>query len=216
MMKKKTYSILVIGILSISILFFSGCIETAINDPPKSSFTMDPLEIHTGETIFFNSTSFDSDGSITNYTWFHDDKIIGHSRNITHVFQENGSHIIKLVVQDNKGATDDAEKNILIGDLKLYYENLLGTWEWSGDNQTGEWIFYENNTLKSTFTGIAGATTTDYWTWELWLNTSQILFKEPSSDFYSSATYGFEFLDNFSTLKVTYGGNTAYWHKKSI
>lgn len=211
-MKKDRRFLLIYSLTLMAVFCCSGCILSE-NEKPVASFTMEPSSVAIDEIIYFNSTSYDKDGSIMNYSWMINGNLIGCSSNISFTFQENGSYQIQLSVKDNKGDSDTSEKIVLLGDIQQYYEKLIGEWEWNGNNQTGQWIFYENNTLKSTFSGIGGASTTDWWKWDMWLNTSQLLFSEPSDTFWQPAVYDFEFQDDFSTLKITYNGSIAYWYK---
>jgi hypothetical protein len=210
-MKKKKLFPSVITLILIAV-FLSGCNEEK-NIKPSASFTIDPSFADINIPIHLNSTSTDSDGQITNYTWLYNENLIGFEPNISLTFSETGSYSIKLIVTDDSGDSNTLEKTISIGNINFFNENLYGLWTWSGNNQTGLWTFYQNHTLKATFTGEAGASVTDWWHWEVWLNTSKIYFDEPNDQFWRPAAYGFEFFDDFKTLKLTYNGSTAFWYK---
>jgi len=195
-------------LLFFGFIFFSGCVDE--NQSPQASFSIYPTIVQKNSRFFLNSTSYDPDGIIENFTWYINDQPIGYSSNITYNLSENGSYIIKLVIIDDKGLTDSYEKSIMLGDSETIKERFIGSWEWSGNNQTGLWVFYQNNSLKSSFTGIGGASVTDWWHFEI--NESQICFM-PSDPRLKSGCYMFEFRSNYSTLIVTEGGNSAEWRR---
>ncbi len=208
MMKKiflLLFAVLVLGSFSL----FSGCFDDATK--PSASFHIEPPAITINETVYMNSTSTDEDGYIVNHTWFSDDAIIGYETNITYRFLEYGTHLIKLQVVDDQGNSAFFETSLLIVNMSSLDEKLYGLWEWSTVNQTGNWTFYQNHTLEATFTGIGGASVTDWWKWQF--NNSQLCFFEPSDTFFDAACYGFEFLDDYKTLIVTYAGASATWKK---
>lgn len=195
-------------LLFFGLIFFSGCVDE--NKSPQASFYIYPTIVQKNSKFFLNSTSSDPDGIIENFTWFINYQIIGHGSNITYTLNENGSYIIKLVVTDDKGLTDIDEKFIMLGSSEAIKERFIGSWEWSGNNQTGLWIFYQNNSLKSTFTGITAINIV--W-WHFEINESTICFGEPSNPKFKSGCYTFEFKSNYSILIVTEGGNSAEWRR---
>jgi len=191
------------------LIFFSGCVDE--NQSPQASFSIYPTIAQKNSNFFLNSTSYDPDGTIENFTWFINYQIIGYGSNITYTLNDNGSYIIKLVITDDKGLTDFDEKFIMLGNSEAIKERFIGSWGWSGNNQTGLWIFHQNNSLKSTFTGIGGATNVVWWHFEI--NESKICFGEPSNPKLKSGCYTFEFKSNYSTLLVIDGGNSAEWQR---
>ena len=209
-MIQRNIVIVAIILLSLVVSFFSGCVDD--NQSPNSSFTIYPNILQKNSPFFLNSSSYDPDGFIENYSWFINDMLIGYDSNMTYTLYENGSFSVKLEVIDDNGLKDISEKIIIIGDPEIIKEKFLGLWEWSGNNQTGKWIFYQNNSLKTTFKGLAASVT--YW-WHFQINGSEICFSEPSNDKLFSGCYIFEFMDSYQTLKVTYDGNTEFWYKSS-
>ena len=87
---------------------------TPVNDPPVASFNFEPINPETHETVFFNSTSYDSDGIISNYTWDFGDGNKSYTQKTTHQYTDNDSYLITLNVTDNNGATDTIQKTILV------------------------------------------------------------------------------------------------------
>ena len=80
-------------------------VGTPPNDPPTAAFTVSPASPKTLETVTFDSTSNDSDGTIVSYEWeldgdtdFNDH--LGQSA--TKVFSPGGTYPISLKVTDNE------------------------------------------------------------------------------------------------------------------
>jgi outer membrane protein assembly factor BamB len=71
--------------------------------PPIADFTYEPTNPYTSTTIFFNSTSYDQDGYIVNWTWDMDDGTILYGENVTHQYTSEGSYNVMLTVKDNDG-----------------------------------------------------------------------------------------------------------------
>jgi PKD repeat protein len=186
----------------------SGCIG---NENPSASFSIEPSSIKVGIPVYLNSTSYDNDGSITNYSWKINDIIVGFNQQIQYQFEENGSYTITLFVTDDGGGSDTYERSIFIGDLEAIKEKFIGEWHFDDGQQTGQWIFYQNNSMKSTFSGQYGASITHWWHFEL--NNSEICYTQPSASVLESACYQYEFLDDYSTVIFTFDGETATWYK---
>jgi PKD repeat protein len=87
-------------------------IET--NLPPTASFTYEPSNPSTSDTIYFNSTSTDPDGSIVNWTWDFDDGNIGYGEQVTHQYDDDGSYDVQLTVEDDDGATDTDTQTVSV------------------------------------------------------------------------------------------------------
>jgi len=209
-MKKK--HIFIYGLFTVLciISFLSGCINE--NQSPHASFSFSPPFVLKNTICYCNSTSTDPDGTIVNYTWYINDEPIGYTKNITYNFNENGTYVIKLVITDDKDALDSSMKNIIVGNSNALKSKFLGTWHWSGNNQTGTWIFYQNNTLKATFKGFS-ASITNWWLYQI--NGSEICFSEPDNPRLSSGCYGFEFDTDDQILTISSEGNVAQWYRES-
>ena len=203
----KKHSIISYAIL-FSLILLVGCVEEVKS--PKASFTISSND----RNFSFNSTSFDEDGKIVNFTWFIDDDIISYEKNVSYTFSDYGTYQIKLIVIDNQALQDSYEKQIEVINNSILSTNFYGLWQWSDENQTGNWSFYRNNSLKSEFRGKYGANVKDWWKWKI-NGTDEICFTQPSDEKLVSACYKFEFLDNHTILRVTYQGNTADWYKIS-
>jgi len=87
------------------------------NEPPIASFTYSPENPVVNQTITFDaSSSYDLDGSITNYEWdFGDGNITNTTHEIIkHSYSEAGSYKVTLTVKDDKGAKNSTTKMITV------------------------------------------------------------------------------------------------------
>ncbi len=85
------------------------------NQPPVTNFTVEPSEPEINQTVYFNSTSYDVDGSIVNWTWDLGDGNISYGITINHSYNESGFYIVRLTVTDNETASAFLEKTVLVG-----------------------------------------------------------------------------------------------------
>jgi len=85
------------------------------NNPPVADFSYEPTEISIGDIVYFNSTSYDTDGFIINWTWNFGDGSISYGEYATHQYNNNGAYIVNLTVMDNESATGSIEKTIFVG-----------------------------------------------------------------------------------------------------
>lgn len=73
---------------------------------PIASFIYSPQSGVPPLTVTFEaSSSSDSDGFITSYSWDFGDSTKGSGKSLSHVFQNRGEFIVTLTVVDNTGAT---------------------------------------------------------------------------------------------------------------
>jgi len=94
-----------------------GSISRAIlvnNVPPVANFTWQPIEPTDLQSVTFTSTSYDSDGSIVNYTWSFGNGNISYSENATWKYADDGTYIVKLTVVDDDGAKTSIAKEIKV------------------------------------------------------------------------------------------------------
>jgi len=83
--------------------------KTILNRSPVAGFTESAEVVNVGETIYFNgSSSYDSDGVITNYFWDFGDGSNATGVLIEHAYDDNGVYTVALNVTDDDGATDTA------------------------------------------------------------------------------------------------------------
>ncbi len=84
---------------------------------PLPDFSVDPNNPDRDENVTFNSTvdTFEN-REIVNYTWVLGEDIGPfYSQNITYNFQENGTYLVNLTVEDNESEIGYVEKDITIG-----------------------------------------------------------------------------------------------------
>jgi outer membrane protein assembly factor BamB len=84
------------------------------NEEPVSSFTMSDFETYTYQEIFFNDTSYDPDGYISEWLWDFGDGHTGTKQNMTHYYSDDDIYTVCLTVTDNEGLTATAEEQIQI------------------------------------------------------------------------------------------------------
>jgi PKD repeat protein/KaiC/GvpD/RAD55 family RecA-like ATPase len=107
-------------------------VKTVLDRAPVALFMILPQQPIVGETIIFNATSsYDSDGTIVNYTWnFEDGNITTTSGSIiTHVYSESGNFNVSLTVLDNDGYNGSTSQfiTIRIHDVAIINVNVSGT-----------------------------------------------------------------------------------------
>lgn len=86
---------------------------TSVNDVPVANFTYTPSEPRVDETVFFNDTSTDIDGTIISWHWDFGDGTTSTLRNTTHQFQDNISYIVTLNVTDNNDSIGSLTKQVV-------------------------------------------------------------------------------------------------------
>lgn len=98
------------------------------NVPPTTNITVEPIINTVNSTIWFNSTVYEPDGYIINWTWDFKDGNYSYQQNTTHVYQKSGFYNVKLIVTDDDNATGSANKIIYI------YDALVNN-SWEEDDQ---------------------------------------------------------------------------------
>jgi parallel beta-helix repeat protein len=79
---------------------------TISNVAPQASFEYTPLYPTTNDTILFNDTSTDVDGTIVNWSWDFGDGNSSYTTNTTHQYASSGNYTVCLNITDNDGASD--------------------------------------------------------------------------------------------------------------
>jgi len=112
---RKKFAIFMIISLFASI-FLTGCMnnEDTKKLSPTAGFIYEPSTIWRNKKIFFNSTSYDSDGSINNWTWNFDDGNSSYGESVVHYYMLDGVYNVTLNVRDNDNKNDYIEKKIII------------------------------------------------------------------------------------------------------
>ncbi|KAA0008454.1 MAG: PKD domain-containing protein, partial [Thermoplasmata archaeon] len=88
------------------------------NIPPVANFTWQPTNPTDLDKVLFTSTSYDSDGTIVNYTWQFGDNTTAYGMNVTHLFANDGTYNVTLVIIDDDGAIATITKSIVISNIK--------------------------------------------------------------------------------------------------
>jgi len=84
------------------------------NMPPVADFTFEPKTPKVDEKVTFQDASFDTDGSIADWTWSVDDGTTSEGKTFTHVFGEAGIYWVTLTVTDDWGASAIFGMNITV------------------------------------------------------------------------------------------------------
>ncbi|RLE39908.1 hypothetical protein DRZ77_03375, partial [Candidatus Woesearchaeota archaeon] len=87
------------------------------NVPPVANFSYLPLNPTTTDVIQFTDLSYDSDGSIVNWTWNFGDGNISYEQNPQHSYADDGIYNVMLTVRDDDGATDSITKQIVVSNV---------------------------------------------------------------------------------------------------
>jgi len=94
-------------------ILLTSCFET--NSPPVASFTASPSSGPAPLSVSFNaSSSYDSDGSIATYEWDFGDGGRGSGMTTSHTYTVAGTHLARLTVTDNNGATGSVSHSIIV------------------------------------------------------------------------------------------------------
>jgi len=94
--------------------------NTSPNQPPTSSFTVNPNPVQTGRTVTFNgSASADSDGTIANYSWDLDgngtfETDTDTNASVTTSYSSAATIPVKLRVTDNDGSTAETTSTLTV------------------------------------------------------------------------------------------------------
>ncbi len=133
------------------------------NKKPVASFTESDEIVHTGESIFFDSSgSYDTDGTIIAHLWDFGDEDTAVGVEVDHAYEDDGTYTVTLTVIDNNGATDSSTstKNVLNRPpLALFTENATtvstgevihfdasGSYDTDGYIVSYHWDFGDENT----------------------------------------------------------------------
>ena len=94
-----------------------------VNEPPDADFTYSQDNL----TVQFNSTSTDTDGSVTGWLWEFGDGTLSLLENVTHNYTSAGTYTVNLTVTDDDGATDSMSKVTNVS-ASVIYVNTSGWW----------------------------------------------------------------------------------------
>lgn len=73
------------------------------NEFPVVDFAFDPAIAEPGEEVVFEADVSDSDGTISKLVWRVNGKAVAESRSFSRAFEEHGSYVVSLTVEDDDG-----------------------------------------------------------------------------------------------------------------
>jgi PKD repeat protein len=86
----------------------------AVNELPRVNFSFNPDTPLVDETVTFNSSASDSDGTIETYDWSFGDGDNSSSPNPTHRYLTSDTYTVHLTVKDNDGETNHIQKSLYV------------------------------------------------------------------------------------------------------
>jgi len=103
-------------------------VPTVPNQSPVASFTKSATTASTSESIHFDgSTSYDSDGTIVNYTWKFGDGNTATGATTEHMYTETGNYIVTvtLTVTDDDGASSAVVAELVVENIVVETETTV-------------------------------------------------------------------------------------------
>jgi PKD repeat protein len=88
--------------------------ESGTNQPPTADFAVDPPAPAPGETVAFEATASDSDGSVGGYQWRIDGSVVAEGPDFEYAFPDRGEYTVALTVTDDDGATASASREVTV------------------------------------------------------------------------------------------------------
>jgi len=118
-------------------------IGKTVATPPVAAFTQNPETPIVGEVVVFNSTSYDPDGTITNWEWDLNGNgtIDAYTENTTYTYTATGIYTATLTVRDDKGLTNSTELSLKV----IGYPNAVFTY-FPGTPIVGDTITFNAST----------------------------------------------------------------------
>jgi PKD repeat protein len=84
------------------------------NVAPVANFSWSPIYPTTSDLVNFTDLSYDTDGSVVNWSWDFGDGNNSYTQNPSHQYENYGEYIITLKIIDNQGLNDTINKNISV------------------------------------------------------------------------------------------------------
>jgi PKD repeat protein len=78
----------------------------------SASFTFSPTDPVPGATVFFDASSSSSPRDITEYKWSFGDGDSGSGRTVSHTFDDPGTYVVTLTIEDSSGRTAQASEEV--------------------------------------------------------------------------------------------------------
>ncbi|MBS3778566.1 MAG: PKD domain-containing protein [Candidatus Thermoplasmatota archaeon] len=88
-----------------------------LNVPPSASFSFTPKKPTDTQQVSFKDSSTDIDGVIQNWTWDFGDNTTSYEQNPSHLFAEDKTYIVQLIVEDNHGDNDSYSQSITVSNV---------------------------------------------------------------------------------------------------
>jgi outer membrane protein assembly factor BamB len=123
--KLELHVLLAVIFLLVSLMFATTAKEEPeiFNEPPVASFTYEPTNPLASQTLTFDaSSSYDLDGTISDYAWDFGDESLGivdGNKVVTHRYASAGTYVVTLTVWDDKRASGSKSETISVG--KAWY-----------------------------------------------------------------------------------------------
>ncbi len=121
---------------------------TVLNVVPTADFSFEPTYPQIGDTVWFNDSSSDDDGTIVNWTWTFGDSSTNYSQNTTHSFSSFQSYDVTLTIKDNDGSISTKTKQIIL--RKTYSKEISKTHPTSYDLITESNTYFTIKTENTT------------------------------------------------------------------
>ncbi len=98
---------------------------------PVADFSWTPLHPSVNDSIQFMDLSYDSDGTIENWTWNLGDGNMSYEQNPIHQYTSVATFTVTLTVTDDDGATDSISKDVFVCDILVVdaggpYSGIVG------------------------------------------------------------------------------------------
>ncbi len=146
------------------------------NQSPVAQFTISTTSPLVGQAVTLDaSTSYDPDGTISNYSWNLGDGTTSTGATATHSYATAGTFTIILTVKDNEGATNSASKALTASsnqpgspvNFQLTATSGKTTLTWSPPNITGgssiiRYRIYRETSSSQSLVWLANTTDTSY------------------------------------------------------
>lgn len=148
------------------------------NNPPVASYSFTTLDL---TADFDGSSSSDSDGTISTWSWDFGDGITGNGSIVSHTYAASGDYNVTLTVSDNDGATGFTSQVVSVASSggtssTMHVQSIVTGTESAGSGQkrgTAIVVIHDNNevavggaTVTGTFSGtfnetVSGVTASD-------------------------------------------------------
>ncbi|RLF39344.1 MAG: hypothetical protein DRN12_07110, partial [Thermoplasmata archaeon] len=132
-----------------------------LNIPPFVDFNYTPIHPTVQDVIYFNDSSYDLDGYITNWTWSFGDGNISYLQNPYYKYNNNGIYNITITIKDDDDTINEITKQMIVYNIppivnftyhpmkptinqKIYFNDT--TYDIDGYIVSWRWDFDDGNT----------------------------------------------------------------------